>query len=278
MKQRKITLGYLSIADVGPLQIVEAAAEAGFSSVGIRVCGRRPSDIWQPDVVGSVEVRRAIKSTLKSTGLRLSNISAFHLYPDISVEHLLPVVDVSAELGAEYIVACSYHEEAQQAIDFLGRYSEIAADHGLRLALEVVSYSRCSSLSQAEGIIEQVGSPALGYLLDILHLTRGASDLERIARIPSDQICFAQVCDAFAELPPHVDAATEAKSMRLYPGEGELDLERFMTAIDSAIELEIEVPAQEHRHLSAPERARILHTRMMDFLNRKDVAGGVLRT
>ncbi len=277
MKKRDITLGYLSIADVGPLQIVEAAAEAGFSSVGIRICGRKPGDDWQPDVLGSPGARREIASALRSTGLRLSNISAFHLYPDISVEQMLPVLEISAGLGADYIVACSYQDDPQHAVDFLGRYSEAAATHGLRVALEVVSYSRCSTLAQAEYLITQVGSPALGYMLDILHLARGGSDLSRIASIPADQICVAQVCDALAKLPDGVDAATEAKSMRLYPGEGALDLGRFMAALDPAIELEIEVPAQEHRHLPAAQRARILHARMMDYLDRWDQTGEVAR-
>ena len=216
-------------------------------------------------------MRSGIKSTLRSTGLRLSNISAFHLYPDISLEQLLPVIEVSAELGADYIVACSYHDEPQQAIDFLGQYSEVAADHDLRLALEVVSYSSCNTLTKAEHIIGKVNSPALGYMLDVLHLTRGGSDLRHIERIPTSQICFAQVCDALAVLPEHVDAATEAKSMRLYPGEGALDLERFISTMDVSIELEIEVPAQEHRHLTANERAVILHARMLEFLKAHEI-------
>lgn len=261
-----LTLGYLSIADVGPLETIEAAAQAGYSAVGIRICGRRPADAWQPDVLDSPAMQRALASAVRSGGLRLSNISAFHLYPDITMEHLLPVLEVSAKLGAAYVVACSYHDHPQQAVDILGPYSEAAAAHGLRLALEIVSYSRCSTLAQANHLIGQVGSPALGYLLDVLHLTRGGSDLAEIARIPSGQICFAQLCDAQASLPQGVDAATEAKTMRLYPGQGALDLHKFLSVLDPSIELEVEVPAQEHRHLPAGQRADILRTRTLAYL------------
>ncbi|UUZ76943.1 hypothetical protein LP414_05925 [Polaromonas sp. P1(28)-13] len=39
-----LTLGYLSIPDITPSALISAGARAGFSAVGLRISGRRPSD------------------------------------------------------------------------------------------------------------------------------------------------------------------------------------------------------------------------------------------
>lgn len=111
-----------------------------------------------------------------------------------------------------------------------------------------------------------MNSPVLGLMLDPLHLQRGASELGEVKGLSPAEVCIAQLCDASAKAPADVDAATEARTMRRYPGEGELPLREFLAAIPASTEIELEVPALEHRHLSAPDRAQLIRERCLAYL------------
>ena len=108
MEPSDFTLGYLSIADVGPLTLIEVAQEAGFTSLGLRITARKPQDPWAYPVVGYPQQVAQLKKALSDGGMRLSNISTFHIYPDTPLSDLMPVIEASHELGASYIVACAY--------------------------------------------------------------------------------------------------------------------------------------------------------------------------
>ena len=260
------TFGYLSVADVPPVGVIRAAAHAGFRSVGIRITGRKPGDGFVPHVVGDAQATNAIRSCLKDKGVRLASISTYHLYPQLTPEDLVPVIETSALLGAEYIVAASYDPDRQRIAGFLGKYCRKAAESGLKIAFEVVSYSEAPTLESACALIGMVNEPNFGLLLDPLHLARGGSSFAEISQIDPRKIFFAQLCDASAAKPDGVDMATEAKSMRLYPGEGELPLREFLRLLPPGLEIEAEVPVWADRNLSAERRATIAHERMSAYL------------
>ncbi len=261
-----ITLGYLSLADVGPLQIIDAAGASGFRSVGLRLTARRPSEVWPYPPITVASSRRALGQALAASGVALSNVSTFHLWPETTLEHLKPVIDASAELGAKTLIACVYRELDAALVEFLGQYADAANAAGLRIAVETVSYSACSTLRAALGLLRQVNSPVLGLMLDPLHLQRGASELGEVKGLSPAEVCIAQLCDATAEAPADIDAATEARTMRRYPGEGELPLRDFLGAIPAGTEIELEVPALEHRHLSPADRAHLIRERCRAYL------------
>lgn len=263
-----LTLGYLSIADVPPLGVIRAAAGAGFSAAGIRITGRKPEDAFGPDIVGAAAAIAQIRDCLATCGMRLSNVSAYHLYPQIRMQDLLPVLETSAVLGARFVVAAAYDPVRPRMVDLLGRYGEAASAAGLKIALEPVSYSAASTLDEAYGLVLAANQPNLGLLLDPLHLARAGDTPASIARIDTAKIFYAQLCDASARKPEGIDLASEAKSMRLYPGEGQLPLTQFLRALPAGVEIEAEVPAREHRHLTGDERAAILYQKVSAYLQK----------
>ena len=269
MKPFDMTLGYLSIADVGPLALVQVAEHAGFKSVGLRLTARRPQENWPYPVLGQGDSVRALKNALHDGGVRLSNVSSFHLYPDTRLSDLLPVIDLSHDLGANYIVACSYDTDTARLCDFLGRYAEAMGQAAMRIAFEVVSYSACTRLDQAKTLLSQVNSPHLGLMLDPLHLVRGGGSLSEVADLNQDDICYAQVCDAPWVKPDGIEASAEAKSMRFYPGEAELPLPRFLKDLGPQVELELELPVWADIHLSPLERAQKIYQKCSAYFLRQ---------
>ena len=105
-----LTLGWLTLSDVGPVELIDAAAAGGFDAAGIRITGRRLTDEY-PEVVGSAIMKKAIREHIRDTGLVLSNISAYHFHPEVTMNELRPVLDTVAELGAPMVVANGYDRD-----------------------------------------------------------------------------------------------------------------------------------------------------------------------
>ena len=91
---RPLTLGYLTLEDVPPADLVDAAAAAGFEAVGIRITGRHKTDPYFP-VVGHPEKIREIRRRLDDTGVRLSNIGAYYVSQHTKAEDFQPIIDIA---------------------------------------------------------------------------------------------------------------------------------------------------------------------------------------
>lgn len=269
---RRLTLGFLTLADVPPTELVEVAHAAGFRSVGLRITGRRPADSYHP-VVGSAAAIRLIRSQLAVTGLHLSNISSYHLYPDVGVATYRPVLETVAELGAHHMVCGCYDEDEARFTESFARLCEEASSFGVRLSLEFVPFSRCPDLPRARRIVAATdGRGAL--LLDSLHLQRSGGSPADLAGLAPSWLAFAQLCDAPAERPAALDLAAEARTGRLYPGDGALPLAAFLDALPADIEIELETPVAAVAGLPAPERAREAYRRGSAYLSAYDARRG----
>ena len=86
---RALTLGFLSLgANAAPLDVLSAAAEAGFGAVGLRVSGRNPGDPWpQPNAEGDGLER--IRARAEALSIRISSISGYYMSEKTSLSHLL---------------------------------------------------------------------------------------------------------------------------------------------------------------------------------------------
>jgi len=262
----RLTLGYTTLY-AGPLETITAAAEAGFNSVGIRITGRRPSD---PDagVIGNTVALRQLSGRLRSTGMRLSNVSAYHFHPGLELSDYLPVIEASAELGAPFIVASCYDADEQRYVETLERFAEAAADFAISLALEFIPYSEAKTIEDARRLIRRAGRPNLGILVDSLHLDRSEGVPADVAAIEPNLISYAQLCDASSRRPLTSEALrNEAITGRLYPGEGSLPLFEFLDALPAGAELECELPNAALSSLSVVEKARRAHQAMTHFFD-----------
>jgi sugar phosphate isomerase/epimerase len=104
-----------------------------------------------------------------------------------------------------------------------------AAAHGLRLQLEFIPGTGIHDLTAAWEIVAAADRPNGGILLDTWHFFRSGSSFELLEQIPADRIFGLQIEDAPAE--PPADPAHESLHGRLLPGEGGLELERFIAAV-----------------------------------------------
>jgi len=261
------TLGYLTL-DTDPLATIDAAAAAGFRSVGIRITGRRIDDPFT-QVVGNRQAIAAIRQRIADTGLRLSNISAYHLWPDVGVDHVKRVIDTVMELGSTILVANSYDPDESAYVAKVRRYCELGEAGGVKLAIEFMRYSAVKTIHDAVRTSKAVGHPNVGLLIDAMHLARSGGTPADIRAVDPKSIIFAQLCDAkgVAGMPTEDALRYEARTGRLYPGDGVLPLRDFLAALPAGTEIEYEVPRQDWGGLTLAERARLAYSAFYTFLD-----------
>jgi sugar phosphate isomerase/epimerase len=260
------SLGYLTL-DSGPIETITAAAAAGFRSVGIRITGRRITDPFS-NVIGNKQVIREIRQRLDDSGIALSNVSAYHFFPDVTLDHMKRVMDVVAELGARIVVANNYDPDEQAFIDKVGSYCELARPHGIRIAIEFMRYSAVKNMQDTTRIIRAVGSANLGMLIDALHLDRSGGTPADILKLNPELVIFAQICDAkkLVGTPSDAELRHEARTGRLFPGDGSLPLRDFLDALPMGTEIEYEVPRPDLGGLTLEERAKVAFSVFEHFL------------
>jgi sugar phosphate isomerase/epimerase len=123
----------------------------------------------------------------------------------------VPLVD--ADRGAEHFAAACDH----------------AAAHGVRLQLEFIPGTGIPDIALAWEIVRRAGADNGGLLVDSWHFFRSAPDFELLRSIPGERIYAVQIEDA--PTTPAANLAAESLHGRLVPGDGELDLTRFLEAL-----------------------------------------------
>jgi len=262
---RTITLGYLNFFDLHPAGLIALAGDAGFVSAGIRITGRRPGDPYH-EIVGNGAVVDEIARLARETGVSISNISSYHLYPDIDLETLEPVFETMQRLGVGTLIVACYDRETSRFCDFLTEAAALASSYGVRFAFEFVPFSEAPNVASARRILDHVPSPNLGLLLDPLHLARSGGSPDDLRDLDRDRIFMLQLCDATARRPQGMDLREEARKARLFPGEGELPLAAFLDAVPSDTEIEIEAPHQAYADLAPVEQARLMRVATAAYL------------
>jgi sugar phosphate isomerase/epimerase len=263
---QNLTLGYLTL-NTTPAETIEAAAAAGFRSVGIRITGRRVFDPYT-SVIGNRPVLAELKQRLADGGLRLSNVTAYHLFPDLKMDDMRAVIDTTAELGAGILLAHSYMPVDDKMLDFFRQYCAYAAEAGIRIAVEYMRYSEVKSLEEASSWLDRAAQPNAGFVFDPLHVDRTAGSFAALKSVDPARIVFAQICDAKKRpgTPTIEQLLVEARTGRLPPGEGDLPLYDFLDALPPEVEIEYEVPISRAEAMSAAEKARLAAHQMQTYL------------
>jgi sugar phosphate isomerase/epimerase len=107
-------------------------------------------------------------------------------------------------------------------------------------------------------IVRATGEPNVRLLIDALHLSRAGADLGALEPMDASTVSYVHLCDGRAA-PPSTEAALrdEARTARLYPGDGELALDAFLAAMPADARLGLEAPCRAYAHLPVIERGRI---------------------
>jgi sugar phosphate isomerase/epimerase len=250
----RLSLAPVTINEVDPPELIAAAAAAGFQSVDLRVLGAPGAAAVAP-VIGNRPMIAAIAAACADTGVSIFGATGVWLVPSFALEDALPALEVAARLGAEQFLAVGNDPAEARMTDNLGCLAEAAAQHRLRIALELMPYTAVNSLAKAYRLVAACRKANLGLLIDALHLARAGGTPAEVAAIDRQHIGYLQLCDAPALAPAGMALRTESLSSRLYPGEGELPLFALLDALPADVVVDVETPVARDRGLPPAERA-----------------------
>jgi len=229
----KTSIATVSISGALPEKL-DAIAAAGFDGV----------EIFEQDFIAHDGGAREVGRMIRDKGLDITLFQPFRDFECLPEPLRAKAFDrakrkfgVMQELGTDLILICSsVHPRAlggiQRAADDLAELGEIAAGRGLRVGYEALAWGRhVNDHRDAWEIVRRADHDHVGLILDSFHTLGRKIDPESIRAIPGDKIFFVQLADAPAI---EMDLLYWSRHFRNMPGEGDLEVRRFMQAVMAA--------------------------------------------
>jgi sugar phosphate isomerase/epimerase/4-hydroxyphenylpyruvate dioxygenase-like putative hemolysin len=263
------SLAHLTALSLSPPELVDAAAEAGYRYVGLRLTRVTPQEPHYP-LATDPALLRTTKLRLAVTGIEVLDIELARISPDEDPRDLRRFLDTGAELGARHVIAQLPDPDRNRKIDRYARLCEMARPLGLTVDLEFPSWTETPDLTAAVRVLRGAGQPNAGILIDLLHFARSGSSIADLRQLPAEWFHFVHLCDA----PPAVPATNEglihtARFERLFPGEGGIDIHGVLDAMPAGLPYALEIPrATLVAQVGGKEHARRAITATRDYLQR----------
>ena len=229
----KTAIATVSISGTLPEKL-EAIAAAGFDGV----------EIFEQDFIAHDGGARDVGRMIRDHGLGIPLFQPFRDFECLpeplrakAFDRAERKFDVMQELGTDLILICSsVHPRSlggiKRAADDLAELGEIAKQRGIRLGYEALAWGRhINDHRDAWEIVRQADHPNVGIILDSFHTLGRKIDPESIRAIPGEKIFFVQLADAPAI---DMDLLYWSRHFRNMPGEGDLEVQRFMQAVMAA--------------------------------------------
>jgi sugar phosphate isomerase/epimerase/4-hydroxyphenylpyruvate dioxygenase-like putative hemolysin len=252
------SLAHLTALSLSPPELVEAAAEAGYRYVGVRLTRVTAQEPHYP-LATDPALMRTTKVRLAATGVEVLDIELARIGPDEDPRDFQRFLEAGAELGARHVITQLPDPDRSRKVDRFARLCEMALPLGLTVDLEFPSWTETPDLTEATRVLRAAAQPNGGMLIDLLHFARSGSSVADLRELPAEWFHFAHVCDAPAGVPPTNEGLIHtARFERLYPGDGGIDLDGILSALPPGLPYALEIPrAQLVAQIGGKEHARL---------------------
>lgn len=259
---RLISLASGTLPEFNPVQVVHAAAQAGFGGSGI----------WFDAKSWTDRTTAAVADAFADTGLRALEIEVIAVEPGpLNPEHQR-LLESGAACGATEAIVVSADPDQSAFTERFAELCELGDRFGVNVCLEFLPIYQVSDLAAALQVLGAVGHPRGKLLLDPLHVARAGATLDALRAVPRSLLTFAQFCDAPAELAGErsfENLLTEAVDGRVNPGRGGLPLRELLEILPATLPLSLELRSKALREAypDAADRARHVFEDTMTFLH-----------
>lgn len=255
---RPISLAALTVLEVTPPEMISIAKACGYSHVGLRAIAATPNETHFP-VMRDAALRRETLARLDATGIGVLDVEILRLTPQTKVQEFEAVLEFGAQCSARFALVAGNDDDPSRLGDNLSALGALASGYGIVPHVEFMPWTAVPNLGAAISLVERSDSPVVGVLVDAFHLNRSGSKIDTIP--PNDpRFGYLQLCDIAGPTPDDMDAIlTEARSDRLFPGQGDCLLVALLQRLNVNTPISIEVPADRLRAkgVTALERAEM---------------------
>jgi sugar phosphate isomerase/epimerase len=258
MSERIFSLASLTVLELSPPDMVEVAARAGYSHVGLRLVPATAEEHHFP-LVADAELRRQTMARLRDTGVRVLDVEILRLKPETRVADFEAILAVGAEFGASELLVAGNDADEARMTDHFAALCDLAAGYGLHPHLEFMPWTDAPNLERALRVVKQAGRDKGCVLVDAFHFDRSASSLEDLARVDPARLRYAQLCDVAGPRPADMqEILRQARNERRFPGDGDCDLAGLLRCLPADLPLSLEIPTVQllQQGVSALQRAQ----------------------
>lgn len=268
LRANDYSLAHLTALSLSPPELVDAAAEAGYRFVGLRLTRVTPQEPHYP-LASDPALLHATKVRLAATGVQVLDIELARLGPHDNPRDLQRVLEAGAELGARHVITQLPDPDPARKVDNFATLCEMARPLGLTADLEFPSWTQTADLHEAVRVLRAAGQPNAGILVDLLHFARSPSTLAELRDLPRSWFHFVHVCDALAAVPPTEEGLIHtARFERLSPGDGGIDVRGILAALPPGIPYALEIPrATSVASVGPKEHARLSLAAAQSYLD-----------
>jgi sugar phosphate isomerase/epimerase len=263
-----LSLAHLSELEVPPLELVELAARAGFASIGLRTSPASLGGIEYP--LRTAAEQAEMRKCLADNDMKIAEVEMVPLTAALTATDYEPMMEAGAAIGATRLtVGGGDTEDFTIVADKLAAMAEQAQPYGIAVDLEFMPFRPVKTLSDAIEVLKRANHPNAHILIDVLHVFRSNSDIALFRSIDPKLLGPVQLCDGPAKAPD--DLVAEARTRRLLPGAGELDLKSVLDTLPDGLAYGVEVPlASQRTDLDAGQRLAELVKSTRAYLKRRN--------
>lgn len=233
---------YISVFGLPPVKFIELAAELGCANVSLGLNGMdyNPHGYPRYSIVDEPQLRREINAALAANGVTVSLGENLPVVPGVdNRDQWKTALEALSDIGVKRVNSVSFEPDFARNVEQYGRLAELCAEYDVSPLIEFVPIFAIADLPTALAVVEAVDHPRLGLIIDTMHLGRTGVTSDQLRAVPESRVGYIQLCDAPLVSP--LDYMDEAMHERMAPGEGELPLAEYMSALphDRIVSLEI---------------------------------------
>jgi sugar phosphate isomerase/epimerase len=206
----ELGIAHLPLLGIGPPELFDVAAQAGYRRTGLRMYALGPGVPWYP--VARKDAA-ALRRRAQDAGVEIFDAEFVPLLKDLEPDALEGWMEVAAMLGAQR-VNCGAADDPDLArcAERFGALCDVAARHGLGVDVEFMRYRPpVATLADAVDLVTRAGRPNGRILVDLLHVARSGGTAADLAKLPASLIGHVQLSDAPLAAPPDDALVTEAR-------------------------------------------------------------------
>jgi sugar phosphate isomerase/epimerase len=271
MSERIFSLASLTVLELSPPQMVDVAARAGYSHVGLRLEPATPEE-HHFALVADVGLRRETLARLRDAGIRVLDVEILRLKPQTVVADFEKILAVGAQLGASELLVAGNDSDEQRLTENFARLCDLAASYGLHPHLEFMPWTDARNLEQAVRVVENADRENGAVLVDAFHFDRSGSRLEDLAKVAPSRLRYTQLCDVAGARPTDMaEILRQARNERRFPGDGDCDLAGLLQCLPADIPLSLEIPTVKllEQGVSGLQRAQMALDKTRELLARR---------
>src|SRR4029079_18436396 len=162
---------------------------------------------------------------LLESGVRCYEIAALMVGTDDAEEQAEQIATYASVLRPEWVLTNVMAPVDDGVRAEFARCAAILAPTGARLAVEYLPWTPVPSVTSAYDLVSSVPDARAAVLPDVWHHFRGPDTWAELDALPLEAIAYVQFSDALPMTSD--DIVDETVSRRVFPGEGEFDLDTY---------------------------------------------------